>query len=37
MNVKCAPKNEHFCKEIDKITGYKTKQLLCAPLVVDGE
>ncbi len=37
MNVKNAMKNKHFCREIDKLTGYKTENLLCTPLVVDGQ
>ncbi len=36
LNVKNTKKNEYFCSEIDKFTGYKTETLLCVPLIVDG-
>ncbi len=36
LNVKNTKKNEHFCSDIDKLTGYKTETLLCVPLIVDG-
>ena len=37
MNVKDTNESEYFCDDFDRLTGYKTKTLLCVPLVANGK
>ena len=37
QNVTDAKSYPYFCAEVDEMTGYTTKTLLCAPLVAEGK
>ena len=37
LNVTDAKNCPHFCAEVDELTGYTTKALLCAPIFSQGK
>ncbi len=37
QNVPDAKSHPYFCAEVDEMTGYTTKSLLCAPIVSQGK